>query len=106
MKRPLYDALKRQRVALAAVAQEILDAWQQDAEGFDELFGTGGACDALAGAFEGSLTNLKYVDAGGKAATPNFMEGAQAFKWSRTTSTSNRSSGQTSTQTTTATGGS
>lgn len=39
------DAL---RFEMVRVAQEELDAWQQDEDGFDEVLGAGGACGLIA----------------------------------------------------------
>lgn len=73
---PLRAALEAHRRALAAAAQRVLDDWQQDDEGIDEVFGSGGACDAIAGAFEDVL-HFTYVDAGGRETSPSFMDGGQ-----------------------------
>jgi len=40
---------------LAKAAQEELDAWKPDSEGHDELFGHGGACDAISQRLGGVL---------------------------------------------------
>jgi len=32
---------------MAAAAQEVYDAWEQDEEGYDHEFGFGGVCDAI-----------------------------------------------------------
>lgn len=37
-------------------AQEIYDAWEQDADGQDFMYGGGGICDAIAGALAGALS--------------------------------------------------
>lgn len=46
----LHKALLQLRPQLAAAAQEQIDAWQQDEEGFDEELGGGGCCDRVADA--------------------------------------------------------
>lgn len=47
--------LKSLRKQIVTQAQPILDAWEQDEEGFDEEFGGGGACDAIAQEIAGIL---------------------------------------------------
>ena len=54
----------------------MLDEWEQDEEGFDEILGGGGACDAISGAFEDAL-HFTYVDASGHEMSPSFMDGGQ-----------------------------
>lgn len=44
----LAGDLEALRPQLAATVQQVLDQWQPDSEGFDELFGYGGACDEVA----------------------------------------------------------
>lgn len=51
------------QVAVAR-AQEVYDAWQQDPDGIDEVYGAGGICDDIAQALADSL-----VDAGFEAFT-------------------------------------
>lgn len=41
---------------IAAAAQEVYDAWEQDADGVDEEFGVGGICDVVADAVAGVLS--------------------------------------------------
>lgn len=43
-------ALMELRPKLAEAAQAVIDAWEQDLNGFDEELGTGGACDRVADA--------------------------------------------------------
>lgn len=72
---PLHAALEVARPVLAVGAQHVLDDWTQDEEGIDEVFGTGGACDAISRAFEDVLGGIQYIDAGGRTASPHWMEG-------------------------------
>jgi hypothetical protein len=44
----LRDRVQAVSAELVAAAQAVLDDWQQDADGIDEEFGAGGACDAIA----------------------------------------------------------
>lgn len=53
--RRLFRQLDQLRPELAAAAQGVLDQWEQDEEGWDEEFGAGGACDAVAAAMQGAL---------------------------------------------------
>jgi len=73
---PLRAQLEARRRAFVAAAQRVLDDWQPDAEGYDEVLGTGGACDAIATAFADAL-QFTYVDAGGNTTSPSFMDGGQ-----------------------------
>lgn len=73
---PLRAALEAHRPQLAAAAQQILDAWEVDEDGYDEEFGTGGACDAISHAFSEHLGFL-YVDAAGRTRHPNIVDGGQ-----------------------------
>ena len=43
----LQQQLLALRPQLAAAAQRVLDAWQPDEDGVDEVFGSGGACDEI-----------------------------------------------------------
>lgn len=54
---------------LISAAQEVLDDWQQDADGMDEEYGSGGACDAIMRAMQDTLSEhlpgeFELVDAG------------------------------------------
>ena len=53
---------------MVAAAQEVLDGWEQDEEGFDEDFGTGGACDRIADALSnviaGRLPDVALTEGG------------------------------------------
>ncbi len=54
---------------IAAKAQEIYNEWEQDDSGYDEEFGTGGICDAIADAIMSVLAEnfpTAYVDIGGQ----------------------------------------
>lgn len=44
----LESHLKKLRPNLAEAAQTVIDGWVQDDEGYDDIFGSGGACDAVA----------------------------------------------------------
>jgi hypothetical protein len=44
----LASRLRVLRPELAAAAQKIIDAWEQDDEGLDEELGSGGVCDRVA----------------------------------------------------------
>lgn len=52
---PLEFQVNRLRPLLAAAAQEVYDHWEQDADGFDDEFGTGGICDGVSSAMGGVL---------------------------------------------------
>lgn len=45
------------RADAARRVQRIYDAWEQDAEGVDEQYGTGGICDAVAEVLVDALTD-------------------------------------------------
>ena len=53
---PLRFRLFALRHDLAAAAQAVISAWTQDAHGWDEEFGTGGACDHVADAMQEVIT--------------------------------------------------
>lgn len=44
----LATDLERLRPQLAQAAQKVVDAWEQDEEGMDEVYGGGGICDDVA----------------------------------------------------------
>lgn len=69
--RAFKQRLLAARPAMAVAAQRVLDDWQQDDEGFDEEFGTGGACDAVA---EG-LISVILEEAGASDAVCGGAEG-------------------------------
>lgn len=64
----LYPRLQALRPELARVAQAELDAWQPDQDGIDEVFGGGGACEAIAQAMSSVLgrqiDGIEIVDGG------------------------------------------
>ncbi len=43
----LGEQLNRLRPEIANAAQRVIDEWDQNEEGFDEVFGSGGACDEI-----------------------------------------------------------
>jgi hypothetical protein len=51
----LQDEISSLSPQLAAAAQAELDAWAPDASGYDEEFGSGGACDAICRRLSGVL---------------------------------------------------
>jgi len=60
----LEGRLEALRPELARAAQKVVDEWQQDEEGIDEVFGGGGACDEVSRAMvEVVYDRLKGVDA-------------------------------------------
>lgn len=71
---PLRTAIHKRRAAFARAAQNVLDEWQQDDEGVDEVFGAGGACDAIANAFRDVL-DFEYIDADGHRRHPSVTDG-------------------------------
>jgi len=46
----MFNDLVKIRADLILVAQKIYNEWEQDNEGYDELYGTGGICDEIADA--------------------------------------------------------
>jgi hypothetical protein len=58
----LRNELEFLRPDIVKAAQEVLDAWQVDEQGFDEEFGAGGACDAIAIAISDLVANLDGID--------------------------------------------
>ncbi len=48
------------RAAAVRKAQAIYDAWEQDEEGFDEVYGGGGICDDIAGALVDALQEAGF----------------------------------------------
>lgn len=73
---PLRAALEAHRPQLAAAAQRVLDAWEVDEDGYDEEFGTGGACDAISRVF-GNTLQFTYTDAGGRTRDAGIVDGGQ-----------------------------
>lgn len=64
----LIQKLDQLRPELAAAAQEVLDEWVQDEEGFDEDLGGGGPCDrvseAMSGVIGNALDGIEILDGG------------------------------------------
>lgn len=60
----LRTRLEALRLRLAHAAQAVIDEWQQDDEGVDEEFGSGGACDAVAQAMAGVLGDIETMEGG------------------------------------------
>lgn len=64
-----HPALLALRERLAQAAQAVVDAWEQDEDGFDEEFGTGGACDRVADAMSSVIAEAipdAVLDTGGQ----------------------------------------
>jgi predicted nucleotidyltransferase/8-oxo-dGTP pyrophosphatase MutT (NUDIX family) len=59
------DALLALRPGLAAAANEVIDGWEQDEDGVDPTYGSGGVCDAVAQAMAGVLVDHGYDVADG-----------------------------------------
>ena len=53
----LYDTLLILRNDLALSAQKVYDDWEQDDEGIDEIYGSGGICDDIADAMCDVINN-------------------------------------------------
>jgi hypothetical protein len=66
--RPLYQQLLGLRQRMAFAAQQVYNSWQQDAEGFDDEFGSGGICDeisrAIADVVVSSIQNAETAEGG------------------------------------------
>jgi len=61
----LKQQLRQLRPKFAAAAQAIYDSWEQDEDGFDEEFGGGGICDAIANAIMGLMpSGIDTMDGG------------------------------------------
>lgn len=64
----LREALEALRPRIAEAAQEVLDGWEQDEDGYDESFGWGGACDDINRAIQeiivGTIDGVEVVDGG------------------------------------------
>ena len=58
----LVTQIRRLVPSLAKAAQKEYDAWDQDEDGVDEEFGTGGICDRIAEAFSEVLSRLPNVE--------------------------------------------
>lgn len=59
----LKNKLESLRSEMAAAAQRIVDEWQQDEEGIDEVYGAGGACDEVAHALIDIIQSKTDADA-------------------------------------------
>jgi len=64
----LLDKLETLRPQLASAAQRIYDEWQQDADGVDEVYGSGGCCDdisqEIAGVIASAYDDVSITEAG------------------------------------------
>lgn len=60
---PLSTAIHDLKPAIAAAAQSVYDAWDQDADGIDEHYGAGGICDDIASEIAGVLQEHLGIDA-------------------------------------------
>jgi hypothetical protein len=58
----LIEHLNHLRPAMVEAAQEVYDSWEQNAEGLDELRGSGGICDEIADEI-GAVLNLAGITA-------------------------------------------
>lgn len=58
----LGKALDRLRPAMATAAQAVLDAWQVDEEGLDEVYGAGGPCEDVAQALMDVLSSIPGIE--------------------------------------------
>lgn len=67
-KGPLFERLDKLRPEIARAAQEVLDGWEQDEDGYSEDFGGGGACDAISSAIAtivyNAIEGVELVDGG------------------------------------------
>lgn len=52
----MYDELLSIRADLILAAQKIYNDWEQDEEGYDEMYGSGGICDDIADAMCGIVS--------------------------------------------------
>lgn len=60
------DVIEDLKDRIVEAAQWVVDSWEQDEEGYDEEFGAGGACDAIANEISDILTEagLTVVEGG------------------------------------------
>lgn len=58
----LKESIESLRPRLAEAAQEVIDSWEQDEDGCDEEFGSGGICDSVAQAMSSVLAKIDGVD--------------------------------------------
>jgi hypothetical protein len=54
---PSVKVAEQLRGELAAAAQKVYDAWEQDEEGYDEVYAGGGVCHDIASEMAGVLNN-------------------------------------------------
>lgn len=64
----LKTQLEQIRTLMVKAAQEVYDAWQQDEEGLDDVYGGGGICDDIANALASviieNVENVEYINGG------------------------------------------
>lgn len=53
----LYSKISSLRRELALAAQKVYSEWEQDEEGYDEVYGSGGICDDIADAMCGVVND-------------------------------------------------
>ena len=58
----LLKKLEALRSELAQAAQSVVDEWVQDDEGYDEEFGSGGACDQVSDAMSAVVGKIDGVE--------------------------------------------
>lgn len=58
----LYNTLINLRNDFAIAAQKVYDEWEQDEEGNDEIYGSGGICDDIADAMCDVINNKTNYD--------------------------------------------
>lgn len=58
----LYNTLINLRNDFAIAAQKVYDEWEQDEEGNDEIYGSGGICDDIADAMCDVINNRTNYD--------------------------------------------
>lgn len=62
----LQATIEALRGQLAEAADAVVQAWEQDEDGFDEVYGTGGPCDDVASALAGviDLEGVELIEGG------------------------------------------
>lgn len=64
----LLKKLQSIKQKMATAAQEVIDEWDQDEEGYDEEIGTGGVCDQVSSAISGviseAIPEAEFTDGG------------------------------------------
>jgi hypothetical protein len=58
----LLKKLQSLKPQMAAAAQQVIDSWEQDEEGIDEEFGSGGACDKVSEAIVDVMSGIEGVE--------------------------------------------